>query len=976
MNIKKMNINNNDDGDDRNGDDGASPPSTAISLSVERSLHLPMGPGITPLHVSNASNEQESRKEDHVEVRGSEKRKKDIDSKFTIPSSTDNTGTKLPKTTGKEKEKISKGSGHRLELAATVHPPEESKSSTGSSQHMTPAITQEAAGTTARKQLQPETAATTRPKHREKLRVELAPATDALTPQDVLGQGEGGEPSTPSVESQGNGEQGSSSRPPRLRLAPSVVRPQNAHPQQQPQQNQHQGDAAATQPTRPGGGMATPRPSDSDSDDSPAVLPGAYRVPGPRGSVDDDADDTIVALESGVSTQPTEAVTDSDHLLSAELVDPDQLHRDVQHLVDERLAQQGISADISGNNDYNNNNSNDDKNNRCVVNFSKRSHQLVGIAVIVAVTLAIAMLFVTGVVATPKPASQESNPPAVTDPPAVPPSFSSSLPTTPSPSLRPEPTPFPVGTVQPTPFPTAPAGISPVLVAPSLSTTGPSQNASKTVQMDWFVPSESSFPPMTVNVGDTVVFNWNGVHNVYIHPTGNCTDTGRVLVGTVSGASYSFTQADVGEMEFVCNVGTHCENGMRVTFSVQSVGSEQQEQQWVQLGNNIDGEGARDQSGISVALSLNGTVLAIGAYRNNLGTGNVRVFVYDDEGGGSWVPLGNAITGVAEGDQFGVAVSLSHNGMILAVGANQFSKGPGTVQVFEWNGTSWTTMGSSMDGAAANDHFGWSVSLSGNGRALVVGAWANDAMVGGSDAGQVSFFEWSGVDWNPRGANLTGVAAGDWFGYAVATSADGSVVACGGPRNDDNGVNAGQVRVVRWDNNTAGWVPVGRTLTGRSGGQSDRFGESVALSGDGTILAVGAPNGDYCNVYRWNGGNGDWSQLGQTMDGLVPRDLFGVAVGLSLSGDTVVIGAASSDANGTNSGHVVVYRLTKSQVWVRVGQDIVGQAEGDRFGTSVSIASSLSSSTNSNTTRIAIGGINHDGSGTDAGHVRVFELNP
>ena len=73
---------------------------------------------------------------------------------------------------------------------------------------------------------------------------------------------------------------------------------------------------------------------------------------------------------------------------------------------------------------------------------------------------------------------------------------------------------------------------------------------------------------MTVSLGDTIVFNWSGIHNVYIHPTGDCSQVGAIFVGTETGASYTFIDADVGDLEFVCDVGAHCENGMRVTVTV------------------------------------------------------------------------------------------------------------------------------------------------------------------------------------------------------------------------------------------------------------------------------------------------------------------------------------------------------------------------------------------------------------------------
>jgi NADH:ubiquinone oxidoreductase subunit 3 (subunit A) len=77
-----------------------------------------------------------------------------------------------------------------------------------------------------------------------------------------------------------------------------------------------------------------------------------------------------------------------------------------------------------------------------------------------------------------------------------------------------------------------------------------------------------SYLDRTASVGDTVVFSWTGTHNVYIHPSGTCDETGRVEVGSVSPSSYMFN--DVGTVTFACDVfgGAHCNAGQIVKFEV------------------------------------------------------------------------------------------------------------------------------------------------------------------------------------------------------------------------------------------------------------------------------------------------------------------------------------------------------------------------------------------------------------------------
>ena len=103
-------------------------------------------------------------------------------------------------------------------------------------------------------------------------------------------------------------------------------------------------------------------------------------------------------------------------------------------------------------------------------------------------------------------------------------------------------------------------------------------------------------PLTNVNVGDTVTFKLFGPHTVYIHPTLNCTETGRIEVSAevkIQGeddglddarqsyrdqigedrlVKYTFKEEDgdyFGNMMFfTCDAGTHCENNLTATFRV------------------------------------------------------------------------------------------------------------------------------------------------------------------------------------------------------------------------------------------------------------------------------------------------------------------------------------------------------------------------------------------------------------------------
>jgi hypothetical protein len=93
--------------------------------------------------------------------------------------------------------------------------------------------------------------------------------------------------------------------------------------------------------------------------------------------------------------------------------------------------------------------------------------------------------------------------------------------------------------------------------------------------------------------------------------------------------------------------------------------------QWIQTGQDIDGETADDCSGWSVSLSSDGSIVAIGAYLNDgngVDAGHIRVYEYQ---AGNWTQLGNDIDGEIADDNSGWSVSLSSDGSIVAIGAQR-----------------------------------------------------------------------------------------------------------------------------------------------------------------------------------------------------------------------------------------------------------------------------------------------------------------
>jgi hypothetical protein len=312
----------------------------------------------------------------------------------------------------------------------------------------------------------------------------------------------------------------------------------------------------------------------------------------------------------------------------------------------------------------------------------------------------------------------------------------------------------------------------------------------------------------------------------------------------------------------------------------------------------------------------------------------------------SQIQLGTDIDGEAANDFSGISVSLSSGGSRVAIGApNANGNDSGHVRVYEYSGTAWTQLGGDIDGEAANDFSGISVSLSSGGSRVAIGATGNDS--NGTDSGHVRVYEYSGNVWAKVGGDIDGEAANDASGISVSLSSDGTRVAIGATGNGSNGNYSGHVRVYDW--NGSAWTKLGLDIDGEAAG--DASGQSVSLSSDGTRVAIGAPgngsNGNYSGhvrVYEYSGNA--WTQVGGDIDGEAAEDQSGFSVALSNDGKRVAIGAYLNDDNGNNSGQVRIYEYNGT-AWTQLGGDIHGEAAGDQSGFSVSLSS--------DGTRVAIG---------------------
>ncbi|WP_405569671.1 T9SS type A sorting domain-containing protein [Winogradskyella sp. Asnod2-B02-A] len=209
---------------------------------------------------------------------------------------------------------------------------------------------------------------------------------------------------------------------------------------------------------------------------------------------------------------------------------------------------------------------------------------------------------------------------------------------------------------------------------------------------------------------------------------------------------------------------------------------------WTQIGQDLTGS-ENSAYGGSVSLSSNGNILCIGSPSAN----KANVYQFSSN---NWIPLGQELNGESSNDFFGTQVSISDSGTRLAIGAHgndgngNFS---GHVRIFDFINNSWVQIGSDIDGEAIQDISGTSVSLSNSGNVVAIGAYRNDG--NGNNAGHVRIFEYNNTDWLQVGNDIDGANADDESGFSISLSGNGNRVIIGAPKNDAQALNSGQAKV-------------------------------------------------------------------------------------------------------------------------------------------------------------------------------------
>jgi hypothetical protein len=389
-----------------------------------------------------------------------------------------------------------------------------------------------------------------------------------------------------------------------------------------------------------------------------------------------------------------------------------------------------------------------------------------------------------------------------------------------------------------------------------------------------------------------------------------------------------------------------------------------------QIGADIDGKYAGDEIGWSVSMSQDGSVVATGGYEsdyNGICKGVTRVYKNIS---GVWTQVGQDIFGENPNDWSGTSISLSNDGNTLAVGAPK-NDGNGTssghVRVFQNILNNWVKIGQDIDGKADGDLSGTSVSLSADGTIVAIGA-TDESYFNQDTFSYVRIFKNVSGNWIQIGDDINQEAVRDLSGTSVSLSADGYTIAIGAIGNDgffNNG--CGHVRIFRYVLNN--WIKVGQDLDGQF--SADGFGDTVSMSADGSIVAIGSKNTFLNSVKVYQNINDTWFQLGQNIiDNWYPvssTTTSGKIKKVTLSGDGSIIAISENRyIEPTYKGRVSIYKYFSGN-WTAIGQNIDGENTFDFSGEGISLSK--------DGTKIAIGSSKNSGNNINlSGHVRVFDL--
>ena len=373
-----------------------------------------------------------------------------------------------------------------------------------------------------------------------------------------------------------------------------------------------------------------------------------------------------------------------------------------------------------------------------------------------------------------------------------------------------------------------------------------------------------------------------------------------------------------------------------------------------------------DWLGRVVAVNNNADYVIAGARQDDTVANNAGAAYIFVRSGGVWIQSAKLLPadGMAN-DNFGTYVDIAGDHLTVVVSAyKQSSLGAnaGAAYVYEYQGGQWVqTAKLTAPDALANDFFGWCVSISDDGNLIAVGARNKTGAATGS--GAVYLYQRTS-GWSFRQKLVaSNPVAGAYFGQTVELSNDGAVLAVGAPYETTTASYAGATYL--FEEIEGVWTEVARLLPGDINA-IDYFGTAIALNHDGSKLAITSSFKDAGRgaVYLFERSGGLWVQEAKLQPISTKAVYFGWSLDFDYDGSILAIGSYG-DLDIVSGGGAAYLYTKMDNVWSSLQKmHAIDTASGDYFGYSVSI--------NGSGTRLAVGAFRTDNYGSNSGSVYLF----
>lgn len=307
--------------------------------------------------------------------------------------------------------------------------------------------------------------------------------------------------------------------------------------------------------------------------------------------------------------------------------------------------------------------------------------------------------------------------------------------------------------------------------------------------------------------------------------------------------------------------------------------------------------------GTSVAISGDGKTIAVGDPTTNPGL----VWIYNKTTSWTLYTTISPTTTSPNHPFAGYSVRLNTTGTTLIIGGPSANNNIGAAYVWQYDitDTTWKQIGSTPvvpTGYSADTDQGYSSAVAKGSSVFVTGGPFDRGERGAAWIYTRELFTWSQASAKLLPSDISDTVAR--FGHSVDISADGKTVVVGGPGDFGGGVsssdNTGAVWVFRdtsIDGDGSQWTQDGLKLYGAPYTYT-RQGTSVAINGDGTLIAVGAPTSGDGSVFMFTYAADQWTQQGAAINhnGVSSMSMQGWAVALDEAGVTLAIGCPGSEA--------------------------------------------------------------------------------